>query len=164
MTCTDRKSIRAEDILEIIRASDAKNLDKWFHLMEYHEKRMEVRRGLALRMFISLLVLYLLLLNGAVEHQQVLKDLFVPLSIFVIAMLVLFLVYIVAIESMNWRDRQVYSPLLATLDLHLIGATKQETAEEPVWKTVLGSWAGTWPAIVAICFAVATLWVLYKIL
>ena len=149
--------ITTDDILTKISAHKPADLETWFRLLEYHEKRMEVRRAIGLRMFTGLVAMNLLILNGVVSHKELANKLFWPLAIFLVAMAILLLAALFCIEAMNWRDRQMYHPLLGALDVYLAGATHQETTREPLWKSVLGSWAGTWPAFASIAITAASL-------
>ena len=160
-----RKSqIKAESIVQEIRSKTPENLNPWFRLLEHHEKRMEVRRAIGLRMFTGLIVLNLLILNGVVKNTLAAQGLYYPLAAILVAVALFLLAGLLAIEVMNWRDRQTYHPLLAALDIYLIGATKQETTQEPCWKTFLGSWAGVWPALAAITITAASLFVFSKLI
>jgi hypothetical protein len=152
----------SDRFLAKIRGLKPSELDPWFRLLEYHEKRMEVRRAIGLRMFTALFGLNLLVLNGVLAHHV--KGLFWPIAIFLVSMLLLLFAALGVIEIMNWRDRQTYHPLLGALDIYLVGETNQETIIEPSWKSVLGSWAGTWPGAAALAITIASLSALWNLL
>lgn len=128
-------------------------------LLDYHHKAMEARRAIGFKAFLSLIALDLLILKGATEIRTAVSDL-EYLKILVIAgywvLCSLYTVFIFQIERVNRYNRVKYSQL----EKHIWGLTGLTPASPPklpstesLWKTVVRSWAGTWPVLTIILFS-----------
>ncbi len=137
---------------------DQKRIENKIKLMEYHHQRMDSRRSIGFKAFLSLVTLFIVAIKGAsdlINHvsQCVLKVIALKVNVIIgfVSLCFVFGLFIWQIEKRSKADREKYISLEREVYSLLHGQTKYDKYEEKNWcKSIRESWAGTWPVIAAI--------------
>lgn len=128
-------------------------------LLTYHHDAMEARRSIGFKAFLSLIALDLILLKGAVDFRQSVNDLTSLKAVVVVGYWILCFLYFAfmyQIEKNNRFNRIKYVQLekLMWSEVGLTpGGPPPSSSTESIRRTLVLSWAGTWPVITIALFS-----------
>jgi hypothetical protein len=124
-------------------------------LLDYHQRAMESRRSVGFKAFLALAGFDILLLKGICDMRPAIENWELFRFLVVIgywSFLALYFFFMLNIELANRFNRLKYIQLEETVFRHTglepdLGGPPRPRYGEGCWKTLIVSWAGTWPVL-----------------